>query len=392
MSHIQKRTYESKRTGKVSTCWQARYVAPDGNMRTRRFKRRVDAESWLDINGADIARGAWIDPDEGKITFRDYAKLWQNTKSDVSERTLININGRLDNHIIPHFGDMQIAAVRPADVRSFISKLTGTGKAPSTVKAIYLTASQVFDQAVSDGRIVKTPCANAKLPRDRQHVEMHFLTPSQVNDLAREIDDRYRALIYTGAYAGLRAGELAALKTSSIELGDLGGTISVTSAASEVRGRLSFGPTKTGRSRSVAIPRFLCIMLAEHLKRYPSLECFVFTAGEGGPLRHRNFYRRHFLPAVKAARVRALKEDRDEEVIPESLRFHDLRHTCAAMLIANNRHMEEVKDHLGHGSIRVTSDRYGHLFPSTRAALAQSLEATFDSSGEDRPVFKRLPA
>lgn len=82
-------------------------------------------------------------------------------------------------------------------------------------------------------------------------------------------------------------------------------------------------------------------------------------------LRHRNFYDRHFKPAVGAAGL------------PEALRFHDLRHTCAALLIANGQHMEEVKEYLGHSTIRVTSDRYGHLFPAAREALAGSLDATF---------------
>src|SRR5215211_3999886 len=80
-------------------------------------------------------------------------------------------------------------------------------------------------------------------------------------------------------------------------------------------------------------------------------DSFVFTATECGPLRLRNFYARHFRPAVARARL------------PKQLRFHDLRHPCAALLIANGRHMEEMKDHLGHSSIRVTSDRCGHLFP-----------------------------
>ena len=80
-------------------------------------------------------------------------------------------------------------------------------------------------------------------------------------------------------------------------------------------------------------------------------DSFVFTATECGPLRLRNFYARHFRPAVARARL------------PKQLRFHDLRHTCAALPIANGRHMEDMKDHLGHSSIRVTSDRYGHLFP-----------------------------
>jgi integrase len=69
-----------------------------------------------------------------------------------------------------------------------------------------------------------------------------------------------------------------------------------------------------------------------------------------------------FRTAVDKAIEQAIRKDRKGQAIPETLRFHDLRHTCAALLIANGRHMEEVKDHLGHGSIRVTSDRYGHLW------------------------------
>jgi integrase len=63
--------------------------------------------------------------------------------------------------------------------------------------------------------------------------------------------------------------------------------------------------------------------------------------------------------------------------LPKQLRFHDLRHTCAALLIANGRHMEETKDHLGHPSIRVTSDRHGHLFPRTPRELADGLDETY---------------
>jgi integrase len=176
-----------------------------------------------------------------------------------------------------------------------------------------------------------------------------------------------------------------ALKVEALTLGELGGTIAVTGAASEVRGRLTFGPTKTGRSRVVAIPRFLTAILREHVERYPSPDGFVFTAREGGPIRHRNLYRRHFRPAVQSACSKAVEDGRADMAIPGGLRFHDLRHTCTAILIANGRHMEEVKDHRGHGSIRVTSDSYGHLFPSAPAALAESLEATFRATKGTKP-------
>jgi integrase len=102
-----------------------------------------------------------------------------------------------------------------------------------------------------------------------------------------------------------------------------------------VRWQLTFGPTKMGRVRSIVLPRFLADMLGEHIGRYRSADRFVFTAAASGPLCHRNFYRRHFRPTVARSGL------------PDALRFHNLRHTSAALLIANGRHMEEVKDPSG---------------------------------------------
>ena len=276
MAHIQKRTYTSRRTGKKTVAWQARYTAPDGRERTKRFERQVDAQHWLNTNGADIARGAWIDPKLGEVTFREYAERWLETKVDVAPRTKINITGRLKNHTYPHIGSTPMASARHSDVRALVASLIAQRKAASTVKAAYLTTSQVFEQAVLDCIIARNPCNGVKLPRDVHHEEKHFLTADQVRHLADAIDDRYRSLIYTAAFTGLRAGELVALKVDSLDI--LGRSLAVTGAASEVRGKLRFGPTKTGRSRVVTLPPFLAQMLGEHIGRYPSTGGYVFTA------------------------------------------------------------------------------------------------------------------
>jgi Phage integrase family len=91
----------------------------------------------------------------------------------------------------------------------------------------------------------------------------------------------------------------------------------------------------------------------------------VFSAPDGGPLRHRNFYRRRFPPAVA------------EAGLPEGTRFHDLRHTCAALLIAQGAHPLAVMQRLGHSSITVTMNTYGHLFPELDEALTQGLDAAY---------------
>jgi len=94
----------------------------------------------------------------------------------------------------------------------------------------------------------------------------------------------------------------------------------------------------------------------------------VFTGDQGGPIRHNLFYARHFKPAVRAAGL------------PERLRFHDLRHTCAALLIAQGAHPRAMMERLGHSSVQVTIDRYGHLLPSLDETLVDGLDNTYRAS------------
>jgi integrase len=365
MAHIEKR---GRKHGNV---WRARYRAPDGRELSRSFGRKADAEAFVAKIENSKLRDEWNDPSLGKARFREYAHEWLSTKADVAPRTFVNIEARLRLHVEPHFGAMAINRVRPAHVRAFVAALVRAGYAPSTVKATYQIVAQIFAQAALDGLVSRSPCIGIPLPRERNREEMRFLEPEQVNELADAIDDRYRALIYTAAYGGLRAGELGALRTRNLNFRDC--TLHVCESASEVRGRFIVGPTKTGKVRTITLPAFLADMLAVHVGCYPSAEGFVFTAAGGGAVRHRNFYARHYRLAVARAGL------------PDDLRFHDLRHTCAAFLIAEGRHIEEVKDYLGHSSIRVTSDRY-------RSSLmdAASLTTAVQHAG-DRSVTETMP-
>jgi integrase len=113
-------------------------------------------------------------------------------------------------------------------------------------------------------------------------------------------------------------------------------------------------------------------MLGGHIAAFPTTRGLVFSSAEGQPLR-RNFYRRHFKPAVRNAGL------------PEALRFHDLRHTCAAILIAQGAHPKEIQERLGHSTIRLTFDRYGHLFPGLDERLRDGLEVGFRAA-QQAPV------
>jgi integrase len=101
---------------------------------------------------------------------------------------------------------------------------------------------------------------------------------------------------------------------------------SVLESLSEVRGKLVAGPTKTRTRRTVTLPRFVVEMIGEHIDRYPS-DGHVFSSARSGPVRHHNFMKRHFYPAIEALAADPLTG------FPPTVRFHDLRHTCAAILI-----------------------------------------------------------
>jgi integrase len=178
-------------------------------------------------------------------------------------------------------------------------------------------------------------------------------------------------LILTAAYTGMRAGELHGLRRDRLDL--LRGRIDVVESLSEVPKSASptgllLGPTKTGRPRSIRLPTPLLRTLQEHIANFPSPDGFVFPAANGGPQRHGNFYLRRYKPAVQRAGL------------PDGVRFHDLRHTAAAFFIADGCNAKQVMDRLGHSTIRVTYDRYGHLLDGHDDELVAKLEERWNTA------------
>jgi integrase len=120
----------------------------------------------------------------------------------------------------------------------------------------------------------------------------------------------------------------------------------------------------------------------------------VFTAPMGGPLSRADFVRNCFKPAVLAANeaIAKLPKDRRPAPLPGGLRFYDLRHTCASLLIAQGASIKAVQAQLGHATASITLDTYGHLFPSEMEALADRLEMVRDAALVKRSRTQYGPA
>ena len=341
--------------------WQVRYLNPSGEERAKNFPRKSDAEKFLVTIETDKLRGDWVDPRLSKITFEEWTERWWGATSHLKVYTRDGYRSLLRVHVFPRFASAPLGSLQPVDIREWISELDRSGLSASRIRQAYFLLSQILRSAVESGYLAKSPCVGVKLPR-MQIPEMRFLTAEQVDMLASTIGSPYAALINTLAYGGLRWGEAAALRRGRCEL--LRSKLHVVESLSETSEGLLFGPTKTYQRRTVVIPGFLRDQLAEHLATAvePEEDALVFTSPGSEPLRRGNFSRRVWRTALEAAGL--------------ALRPHDLRHTCAALLVAEGAHPKAVQVHLGHSSIQVTMDRYGHLFPSEAEHLADRLDAT----------------
>ena len=340
--------------------WRARYRGTDGRERSRTFTRRVDAEQFLATVEVDKSRGQWIDPVLGKVKFHEWADRWMATTVHLKPKTQYDYGSLLRRHVIPRFGDLELSRIDRLAVRTWVADLEASGLSASRIRQARQVLSSAMAAAVESGFIAANPASGVKVPRAHPK-EKAFLTAEQVELLADAIDEQYTALVYLLAYGGLRWGEAIAVRRRGIDLRR--SRVEVAASLAEVAGVLHFGSTKTYERRTVVLPSFVRDQLAEHLSRHGTddLQALVFRSPEGTPLRHSNFRRRVWLPAVRSADV------------PDGLRIHDLRHTCAALLIAESAHPKAIQEHLGHSSITVTMDTYGHLFPSQMEELATRL-------------------
>jgi integrase len=238
--------------------------------------------------------------------------------------------------------------------------------------------SKIMRSAVETGLLKTNPCTTVRFPRI-ERTEMRFLSPPEVVRLADAIHPRYRAVVFLGAYGGLRAGELFGLRVDRLDL--VNRHVDVMEQVVEVSGYLHFGPPKTraGRRR-VSLPSVVTDALTAHLEAYPSAE-FVFTGPDSGTVRSNAWRQRFWLPAIKKA-----------EVAP--FRIHDLRHPAVALWIAAGASPREIASRAGHSSVSVVLDRYGHLLPGTEERVNEVLDRLADvaaakAADSKRPVRMR---
>ena len=339
--------------------WQARYRDPNGRERARNFTRKVDADRFLIGVESEKLRGQWIDPEAARIRLSEVAERWYSTTAPLKPKTRSGYRSLLNSRILPYLGDLQLRHIDPVVLREWVADLQEDGLSASRIRQARNVLHAVFNMAVDGSMVTRNPVVGVKTPPVIS-TPRRYLTAEQVGELADAMESPYDLLVLVLAYTGIRFGEAAALRRSHCDLE--GSRLHIGESLAEVAGQLHFGTTKTHRQRVVVIPASIRDKLRHHFEKAAiASDGLVFTSPAGRALRYSNFRRRQWTLAIDKAEL-------------SGLQIHELRHTAASLMIDQGADPKLIQSQLGHSSISITFDVYGHLFPDRLDELASRLE------------------
>lgn len=298
------------------------------------------------------------------ITFSELSKKWAAAHAGkVRPKTMKGYEIHLKRHIIPYFGRYKVKAISAELIEKFIAGLLESGLTPQTTVHYLRTLKIVLKQGVIWGYIGRNPGEYVKPPRTSQK-EIIFFSESELGILINAALPEHKALIATACLTGMRQGELLALSWDDIDFQN--NRLYIRRAVSG--GKL--GETKSKYSmRVIDVPQSLMQLLKEHQLRQTvelgqNPHNVVFASQRGNLMERSNLCRCIFWPTLKRAGL-------------PKIRFHDLRHSFASMLIHRGENIKYIQRTLGHSNVQVTLNVYGHLLPEVGAESAARLEQAF---------------
>ncbi len=359
------------------------YLGRDSQSGKKRYQwksikgTKKQAEKELATLLTKLEDGSYVKPT--KITLGEFLDQWLRdyASTNVRPRTVEDYTSKIRRHLIPCLGRIPLTDLKPAHLQSFYrdrlecGRLRGEGGLSArTVLHLHRILSEALEHAVKWGIIGRNVAKAVDPPRPKRK-EMLTLDTEDIHRLFNASKDTmYYPIFYLAIHTGLRRSELLGLRWRDVDLNM--STLSVVQVMLKLAGGIvHFQEPKTPKSRrQVSLAPSVALMLREHKENQQvdsmlvgiplTPDTLVFTHQDGSPV----------LPdAVSHAFVKVARR-----IGLEGIRFHDLRHTHATLLLKDGIHPKVVQERLGHSNISMTLDTYSHVTPDMQEKAALALE------------------
>jgi integrase len=325
------------------------------------FETLQDARRFLAVKESEILRASWLPPVKTKakpITLREYSETWLAHRT-LAPRTRELYRRLLDNHILPTFGSVPIASIKPSEVEAWHADL-GRRTGPTATSHAYSLLRTITNTAVRNEIILASPCRIDGAGTAKRARPIHEATPDELRAITEAMPDRLALMVTLGAWCALRLGEIAALRRSDVDL--TRGVLRIRHAVSWTDDGPIFKDPKTqSGARDVAMPGSVIALVREHLRKHAEAgrHGLLFPAMDGGTISEQT---------VRSAYTRARKKAGRED-----LRFHDLRHTGAVLAARAGATIADLQGRLGH-STPSAALRYQHTSAERDRFVADALD------------------
>ena len=349
--------------------WAASVSLGDGRRKTYYGRTRDDVSQKLAKARYEVQQGLPVIPE--KETVGAYLARWleEIARPAIRATTYEAYERNIRLHVNPRIGRVRMARLSPDHLSRLYGHLLSKGLAPKTIRQVHAIIHRALRQALRL-RLVAVNAAEAVDPPRLERKEFRTLSPEEAKRLLHAAKgDRLEALYVLALTTGMREGELLGLRWSDIDFDS--DVLAVRQQVQRVRGQWLFSEPKTAKGRRViTLPESAVGALKRHRARQSEVRLeapiwddhdLVFPNGVGRPIGKWNLLRRSFVPLLERAGL-------------PRIRFHDLRHTAATLLLSLGEHPKVVQERLGHSTIAMTMDIYSHVMPTLQRQAADRLD------------------
>jgi integrase len=402
----QRHSRRCSRKGRCKCSYEAFVYSKRDQKKIRKaFPTQAAAVAWRDDARSAVRRKGLRVPTS--VTLREAGEAWlEGARAGVirtrsgepyKPATIRSYDQSLDLRVYPELGSMKLSEISRNNLQDLVDELVANGLSSSTVTTALLPVRAIYRRAHSRDEVAVNPTAELEMPAVRGGRD-RIATPEECDKLLAALPRAGdRALWATAMYAGLRRGELRGVGVEEIDLAE--GVIHVRWGWDPKVGRIA---TKNRKPRKVPIPAALRDYLDEHLLGVGRSESLAFGTTATSP----------FSGTALTSRTRRAWGWRwkDRKWVPvesretlQPITLHECRHTFASLMIAAGVNAKALSTYMGHSTISITLDRYGHLMPGNEDEAACLLDAYlarcapvsrqsgFDSTGFDRTPAESIP-